>query len=63
MATSIGQEGSGFPFLSSSVYKYLCGDSPMQIELSVEDVTDFEAKDVIQKVCSYFLTNIHLDLL
>ena len=50
MAMSIGQEGSGFPYFSRSVYKYLCGVNPMNIEVEVEDVPDFDVKNLLHKV-------------
>ena len=28
---SISQEGSGFPYFSQSVYQYLCGTNPLEI--------------------------------
>ena len=38
MAMSLEQEGSGFPYFSRSVYQYLCGLSPTEINVTVDDV-------------------------
>lgn len=50
MAMSLGQEGSGFPYFSDSIYKYWCGVDPMTIELDVDDIPDFDVKDVLLQV-------------
>lgn len=50
---SVGQEGSGVPFFSKSIYKYLCGCNPLNIEVSENDVPDFAVKDIIEQVSMF----------
>ncbi len=42
MAMSLGQEGSGFPYFSPSVYKYLCGVAPKNIEVEEDVIPDYD---------------------
>ena len=38
MGMSIGQEGSGFPFLSHTGYKYLCHEDASSLDIITADV-------------------------
>ena len=44
IAMSISQEGSGFPYFSQSVYQYLCGTNPLEINACLlSELNAFEA--------------------
>ena len=50
MAMSLPQEGSGFPFFAPCAYKCLCGMDPSAIAILPDEVPDFEAQALIEKV-------------
>lgn len=51
VALSLLNEGSGFPVFSPIIYKYFINPDPdMLTELSKDDVTDYEALEVIDMV-------------
>ena len=50
MAMSLLQQGSGFPYLAPSVYQYISGVSIPSIDVSIEDVSNFELRSIIDKV-------------
>ena len=52
MAMSLGQGGSGFPFMSECVYKYFCGTEPTAIPVGIDDISDFEIRIAVQEVCT-----------
>lgn len=51
---ALGQEGSGFPYFSRSVYLYLCGLSPNTVNVTVDDVV----RGIIQQVFYSLLNGI-----
>lgn len=56
MAMSLAQDGSGFPYFSPSVYLYLCGLSPTAINVTVDDVPDYEVRGIIQQVFNLLIS-------
>ena len=58
MAMALGQDGSGFPYFSRSVYLCLCGLSPNTITGTVDDVPDYEVCGIIQQVFHSLLNGI-----
>ena len=50
MAISLLQEGSGFPFFAPPIYQYLCGADIATIEVAMEDIPDFEVRNLIEEV-------------
>lgn len=55
MAGALAQGGSGFPIFSPCVYSYMKGSDIDGIAVSVEEVPDYEVRDVIAKVHTYTL--------
>ncbi len=50
MAMSLVQQGSGFPFIAPPVYQYLCGTEMHMIELTTEDVPNYEVRLLLHEV-------------
>ena len=44
--------GGGFHVLLSSVYDYICGKKLAELGLSAQEVSDYDIKILIDKVCS-----------
>lgn len=51
MAMSLAQGGSGFPFFSPCVFKYLCGVDISSIPIQHNQVPDPDAMELLEKVC------------
>ena len=52
MAMSISQQGSGFPFFSLTIYKYLSNTDISTYEVIIEDVPDPEIRAFLKRVSS-----------
>ena len=50
MAMGLAHGASGFPFLAPYVFHYLCKPEALSANLSEEDIPDFDAKDLVEKV-------------
>ncbi len=50
MAMSFIHGGNGFPFLSPSVFKYLCGVSLPNIDVDVTEIPDIEVRFIAEEV-------------
>ena len=53
MAVSIVQGGSGFPFFSECMFKYLCGADIRSIRISLCEVPHYSVKTLLEKVQVY----------
>ena len=60
MAMSFVQGGSGFPFFSKCVFRYLCGVPLHDIDVELCEVPDFEVKFILEQVCIVLYKNIIL---
>jgi len=52
---SIGQQGSGFPFLSWTAYNYLCADSTNDLELAIADVPLMNVRNFLEEVSIFIM--------
>ena len=50
MAMSLVHGGSGFPFISPCVFKYLCGENPLEISVETSDVADMTVRAMVDEV-------------
>ncbi len=50
MALCLIQGGGGFPFLSKSIYDYLCGIPLSSIQVLTTEVPNYEARLLLDKV-------------
>ena len=48
------QAGGDIPFqmLSPAVYRYLCGEDPLKINIPIHDVPDGNIKELMERVCT-----------
>ena len=53
MAMSLTQGGSGFQYIAEPMYDYLCGKEITSINITVEDVTNGEVRNLIEKLHGY----------
>ena len=63
MALSLLHGGSGFPFLAKSTYDYLCGLPLSSITVTNDEVPNYEARALLDKVCMYVIKLIYFLLL
>ena len=49
------QAGGDVPFqmLSSPVYRYLCGENPLKIDIHIHDVPEGNIKEVMERVRTF----------
>ena len=62
MAMSFAQDGSGFPYFASCVFKYFRGDEINNISVPPSEVPNEQVRAVLEEVCilcSLYVT-IHL---
>jgi len=52
---SIGQQGSGFPFLSWTAYNYLCTDNTNDLELANADVPLTNVRNFLEEVSIFIV--------
>ena len=57
LSASLVQGGAGANILSKSVYAYLSGMSAADIIVDIEEVADYELKELIQKVRLLWLSS------
>lgn len=50
MAMSLSQSGSGFPFFASCMFDYICGKDVNEVTVDINNVPDYEARDLLFKV-------------
>ena len=55
MSMNLLQGGSGFPYLAPPVYQYISGVELSALDVSVEDVANFELQSMIKEVQLYCL--------
>ena len=48
---SLAQQGSGFPFLSSTAYHYLANKDIASFEVVLEDIPNPEIRTLLARVC------------
>ena len=58
MGMSIGQEGSGFPFLSHTGYKYLCHEDASSLDIITGDVPCPDARYFLEKVAMHAVMQV-----
>ena len=55
MAAAVIQGGSGVHLFNSSVYKYICGSDVADIRPFLDEIPDFEVKELLDQVAIYVL--------
>lgn len=50
MAMRLSHEASGFPYLAPSAFRYLCKPETLSANLREEDIPDFDAITLVEKV-------------
>ena len=61
MALSLAQGGGGFPFFATSFYDYLCRKDVNSICIDIDQVPDYEACDLLDKVCDVSIWQLESD--
>ena len=51
LSASVTQGGSGVHLFNPSVYNYICGIDAADIKPSIEEIPDFEVRELLDQVC------------
>ena len=50
IALSLSQDGSGFSFMAESVYQYLSGKDPLEVDISLDELPDVVTRHLLDSV-------------
>ena len=59
MARSLVQGGSGLPFFAPPMYQYICGVEMSSIAVSMQDVPNLEALNLLEKISVHDFLYLH----
>ena len=55
MAASVARGGSAVHLFNDSVYKYICGGDVADIKPALEEIPDFEIRELLDKVYTIYV--------